>query len=182
MTKHPLRVIAVVLFASMTVSAAAQHPAMPPGMTHEEHLKQMQKDAELERRGRAAMGFDQEKTTHHFRLTPNGGAIDVIVNDPSDAASLVQVRAHLTDIAAEFAMGGFEKPLATHGEQPPGVATLHARRSTITYEYRDLPNGGRVAIETKDSRARRAVHDFLRYQIREHATGDPTIVRPLSSD
>ena len=35
------------------------HPSMPPGMSHEEHMKQMSKDAEMKRRGDAAMGFDQ---------------------------------------------------------------------------------------------------------------------------
>ena len=41
---------------------ALQHPSMPAGMSHEEHQKQMQKDADLKRRGEAAMGFDQDKT------------------------------------------------------------------------------------------------------------------------
>jgi hypothetical protein len=152
---------------------------MPPGVTPEEHLKQIEKEAELKKRGAAAMGFDQDKTTHHFWLTPDGGAIDVTVADPSDAASLAQVRAHLKEIAAEFANGSFETPFATHAETPAGVPTLQEGRAAIGYEYRDLPRGGRVVIETKDSAARSALHDFLRYQIREHATGDSTAVRPL---
>ena len=49
--------------------AATAGQQMPPGMTHEQHLKQMQKDAELEHRGADAMGFDQTVTTHHFLLT-----------------------------------------------------------------------------------------------------------------
>ncbi|PYR73529.1 MAG: hypothetical protein DMF86_20265 [Acidobacteria bacterium] len=32
---------------------------------------------------------------------------------------------------------------------------------------------GRVRITTKDARALEAVHAFLRYQIKEHRTGDP---------
>ena len=173
-------IIAFLVFVQdATARAVQQHPTMPPGVTHEEHLKQMEKDAELKRRGAAAMGFDQEKTTHHFRLTPDGGAIDVTVAQASDEASLAQVRAHLKEIAAEFASGNFEKPFATHAETPPGVATLQERRAAIRYEYRDLPDGGRVMIATKDIVARSALHDFLRYQIREHATGDSTAVRPL---
>src|SRR5713226_10788970 len=93
-----LAIAVALLVTCATVNAAAQHPAMPPGMTHEEHLAQMQKDAELKKRGTAVMGFDQDRTTHHFRLTPAGGAIDVTVNDPADAASLAQVRAHLKEI------------------------------------------------------------------------------------
>lgn len=57
--------VALVL-AGTTVGTHAQHPAMPPGMIHEEHLAQMQKDAELKKRGADAMGFDQDKTAHHF--------------------------------------------------------------------------------------------------------------------
>ena len=30
------------------------------------------------------MGFDQARTTHHFLLFTDGGAIDVSVNDPVD--------------------------------------------------------------------------------------------------
>jgi len=169
----------LVLVHGATIGAIQQHPQMPPGMTHEEHLKQMEKDTGLKKRGAAAMGFDQEKAAHHFWLTPEGGAIDVTVADPPDAASRAQVRAHLKEIAAAFASGSFEKPFATHAETPPGVPTLQERRVAIRYEYRDLPRGGRVVIETKDSVARSALHDFLRYQIREHATGDSTAVRPL---
>ena len=182
MSTHRHVAIALLVFVhGATIGAAQQHPQMPPGMTHEEHLKQIEKDAWLKKRGAAAMGFDQEKTTHHFRLTAEGGAIDVTVADPSDAASHVQIRAHLKEIAAEFASGSFEKPFATHAETPPGVPALQERRATIRYEYRDLPRGGRAVIETKDRAARTALHDFLRYQIREHATGDSTAVRPLSS-
>jgi hypothetical protein len=42
------------------------------------------------------------------------------------------------------------------------------------YRYEDLPQGGAVRIVTTSDRARQAVHEFLRYQIKEHQTGDPT--------
>jgi hypothetical protein len=57
---------------------------MPAGMTHEAHLAQMKKDAELKARGALAMGFDQDQTTHHFLLTADGGIIEVGVSEPSD--------------------------------------------------------------------------------------------------
>ena len=34
-------------------------------------------------------------------------------------------------------------------------------------------SGGRVVIRTADRQAKAAIQEFLRYQIREHATGDP---------
>jgi hypothetical protein len=149
---------------------------MPTGMTHEEHMAQMQKDAELNKRGAAAMGFDQDKTTHHFRLSDTGGAIEVGANDPADLEIVGQVRAHLKEISSGFAHGDFGKPLATHNELPPGVATMRDRQNALTYQYEETANGGRVRIVSSDAGAVAAVHEFLRYQIREHATGDPLTV------
>lgn len=145
---------------------------MPAGMTHEEHLRQLEKDADLKKRGAAAMGFDQEATTHHFNLTAGGGRISVTANTPSDAASVAQIRAHLADIATAFADGDFGAALATHGEVPPGVSTLRERKSLVRYKYESTPNGGRVVITSTNSKALAAIHEFLRYQIREHGTGD----------
>jgi len=165
--------IAIVSFAAR---ANAQHPAMPPGMTHDQHLAQLKKDADLKKRGGLAMGFDQDKTTHHFRLSSSGGAIEVGINDPADGASREQIRVHLAEIAAEFTRGVFDTPSATHGEVPPGVRTMQRRKNAIAYAYENTPDGGRVRITTPDRQARSAVHEFLRYQIREHATGDPLTV------
>jgi hypothetical protein len=164
-------------FILLTVALSApQHPAMPRGMTHEAHQAQIDKERELEKRGAAAMGFDQESTIHHFRLSPAGGSIEVAANDPADLAGRDQIRAHLRAITADFADGNFDKPFAIHGEAPPGVARMHVRKRTLAFTYEDRPGGGAVRITTKDAKTRRAVHDFLRYQIREHATGDPLTV------
>jgi hypothetical protein len=150
----------------------AQHPNMPKGMSHEEHLKQMQKAEALKQRGADAMGFDQDATTHHFRLAPAGGSIEVTVRDDTNEAAIAAIRSHLRGIAADFARGVFDKPFQTHGEMPPGVREMQARRQEIAYRYEDLRGGGAVRIETKDARALDAVHAFLRYQIAEHRTGD----------
>lgn len=177
MTKH-LRLLAVFSILS-TTSLLAQGPAMPPGMSHEEHLKQLAKEAELKKRGAATMGFDQDKATHHFRLTADGGAIEVGVKDRSDAANRASIREHLKDIAGEFARGDFAKPFATHGEIPPGVAAMQQRKKALAFEYEETPDGGRVRITTSDPKAKAAVHEFLRYQIREHHTGDSLTVTGL---
>jgi hypothetical protein len=167
---------AVVFIIGGPAVVAAQHPAMPPGMTHEAHVAQMEKDRELKKRGAAAMGFDQENTTHHFRLSATGGTIEVLTNDAGDDAGRDEIRTHLREIAADFANGEFAKPLATHGEVPPGVATMQARKNFLAFTYEDTANGGIVRIRTTDKTARQAVHEFLRYQIREHGTGDPLSV------
>src|ERR1700704_864870 len=109
MNKTALALVAFVLGFVPAASMFAQHPAMPAGMTHEEHLAQMEKDRELKKRGAAAMGFDQETTTHHFRLSASGGSIEVLANEAGDTAGRDQIRAHLKDIAIQFARGDFAK-------------------------------------------------------------------------
>ena len=120
-----------------------------------------------------AMGFDQAAVAHHFLLKPNGGVIEVQVRDRKDAKTLDAIHTHLRHIAMMFADGNFEAPLVTHGEHPPGVETMQRLKSAIRYSYGDSKGGGRVEIVTKNAEALDAVHQFLRYQIREHHTGDP---------
>lgn len=165
------RRITFLAVAAIGAVVAAQHDSMPPGISHEEHMKQMNE------RGNAAMGFDQEKVTHHFRLTQMGGIIEVSVNRMAGEATRAQIRDHLKTISQEFAKGVFTSPLATHGEVPPGVPAMRERKARITYTYEETPDGARVIVDTKDRAAQTAVHDFLRYQIREHATGDPVSVQ-----
>lgn len=168
------RSLAFTLLALATLArlGAGQHSPMPPGISHEEHLKQMSHAAEMNRRGNLAMGFDQQKVHHHFLLTRTGGAITVSVNQVADETTLKQIREHLRTISQEFADGIFTSPTVTHAETPPGVSVLRERKARIKYGYEETPEGAQVIISTTDRRARRAVHDFLGYQIREHATGD----------
>src|ERR671932_410390 len=62
----------------------AECPFMRDG--HDAHL------AEVNARGAAAMGFSQTETAHHFRLTSDGGAIEVEVRDAADTADRERVR------------------------------------------------------------------------------------------
>ena len=90
-----------------------------------------------------------------------------------DETSRQQIRTHLKMISQEFADGIFASPIATHAEVPPGVPVMRERKARINYAYEETPDGGRVTISTSDRKAGKAVHDFLRYQIREHGTGVP---------
>jgi hypothetical protein len=163
----------IISVVSVALLLALQHPVTPTGMSHEEHLKQLEKDEALKKGGAEAMGFDQETTTHRFRLTPDGGSIEVTVKNTKDATTIAAIRRHLRSVAGEFSRGEFNKPLQTHGEVPPGVPEMRKSAQIIEYRYEQLPEGGSVQIHTKDARARDAVHLFLRYQIGEHKTGDP---------
>lgn len=131
-----------------------------------------------DKRGAAVMGFDQALTTHHFLLFADGGAIDVSVKDPNDTKNLGAIRSHLPHIAKMFGDGNFEAPMLVHdSKEVPGRKAMAARKTAIRYDYADTKNGGRVNITTTDPEALAAVHAFLKFQIEDHKTGDPTTVR-----
>jgi len=132
--------------------------------------------ADVKQHGAEAMGFDQDKTTHHFRLYKDGGAVEVAVKDPADTSSIGQIGDHLKQQAKKFAAGDFPVPKQTHGQMPPGVDPMTRLRSTIRYEFQSTEGGGRLRITTADAQALAAVHDFLRFQIEDHVTGDKTSV------
>jgi len=132
--------------------------------------------ATLESRANTAMGFEHSKTTHHFLLRADGGLIQVQANDLHDTASRRQIRNHFRHIAAAFTAGDFQIPTLVHDTIPPGTSTMKRLRGKIRYGYEETPTGARLVIKTGDPSALDAVHDFLRYQIREHETGDPETI------
>src|SRR5215203_1501557 len=101
-------------------------------------------------RGDHAMGFDHEKTTHHFLLREDGGVIQVTANDATDSISTESIRAHLSHIAMLFTSGNFEIPMFIHDRVPPGVPVMKEKKAQITYKYQDVENGGSVVLSTKD--------------------------------
>jgi len=128
-------------------------------------------------RGAMVMGFDQDKTTHHFYLYEDGGAIDIAVKDASDTQDRDAIRSHLPHIATMFGMGDFDAPMLVHDSKDvPGTAVLAKHKDKIAYRYRETTMGGRLDIVTKDADALAALHEFLAYQIKEHQTGDPVTV------
>lgn len=151
-----LSVGVVVMFAAAALAAQDHH-------------------AQMKNRGAMAMGFDQDKTTHHFLLYDDGGAIDISVKDAADVKNRDAIRSHLPHIASMFAGGDFDVPMLVHDSKAvPGTKTLAAKKSALSYTYKETPKGGRVDIVTKDAEALTALHQFLAYQIAEHKTGDPT--------
>lgn len=127
------------------------------------------------KRGDQAMGFSHEKTTHHFLLSADGGSIEIQANDPKDSASQDQIREHLGHIVKMFAAGDFEIPMFIHDKTPPGVPVMKQLRDQIQYTFENMDRGARVRITTKNAEALDAIHDFLRFQISDHQTGDATV-------
>ncbi len=169
--------LATILLASMLVTAPL------PGQTSKRddsmkscpmHEQQSGKShhAIVESKGDQAMGFPHDKTTHHFRLAPDGGTIEVTVNEVTDTTSMQAIRSHLSHIAMMFTQGDFSTPMLIHDGVPPGVTTMKIMKSTLHYTYEELPSGGRVRIRSGEAVAVAAVHDFLRFQITDHQTHD----------
>lgn len=128
---------------------------------------------DMNARGSMVMGFDQDKTVHHFYLYPDGGAIQIAVKDAADKQDLDAIRSHLPHIASMFGAGDFDAPMLVHDTKAvPGINVLAERKADVHYRYTETSTGGRVDIVTADKEALAALHDFLKYQIKEHHTGD----------
>lgn len=132
---------------------------------------------DMEHRGNQGMGFDQDKTTHHFLLHKDGGAIQVTANSADDKASVEHIRMHLEHIRSAFKSGDFKIPGFVHDQTPPGVPELIKFNNQIKYNYETIPSGGRVTVSSASHEAVEAIHSFLRFQITEHKTGDPLEVQ-----
>jgi hypothetical protein len=141
---------------------------------HKEHMNSSQHRADVETRGDQAMGFPHDKTTHHFRLYADGGAVEITVNEAKDSQKIQALRIHLAHIATMFSKGDFSIPMFIHDQVPPGTPVMKERRVDISYTVEELPSGGRLRIKTSNPDALKAVHDFLRFQIEDHKTGDST--------
>ena len=153
----------------------AQQPADPQKSKHDS----MQS---MNERGDTVMGFDHTKTTHHFLLRTDGGVIEVGANDKSDTASRDQIRMHLSHIAKMFGEGNFSAPMLIHEQDPPGAETMKRLKAKIKYDFGESAQGAFIRISTDDAEALKAIHEFLRFQIREHMTGDPLEIKTTKQE
>jgi DNA-binding transcriptional MerR regulator len=69
---------------------------------------------------------------------------------------------HFRHIASAFKKGDYEMPMFIHGQVPPGAPQMKQHAAEIDYQVDALA----------------AIHEFLRFQIDEHHTGDNTEVHP----
>ncbi|MGZ4866740.1 MAG: hypothetical protein ACXV7C_05925 [Candidatus Angelobacter sp.] len=131
----------------------------------------------MKKRGDQGMGFAQDKTTHHFLLRKDGGAIQVTANSADDKASREEIEMHLHHIAKAFQSGDFNIPMFVHDQTPPGVPVMTKLKDQIHYKYETVEKGGRVVISSANAEAVTAIHEFLKFQITEHKTGDALEVK-----
>jgi hypothetical protein len=114
------------------------------------------------------MGVNQYTSKHVFEDLPDGGRIVLDRDDASDTAAIRTIRAHMRDIQGRFTRGDFTLPGLVHAQQVPGTNTMAARRASITYTAQDRPRGGEVRIQSSDSTAIAAIHEFLGFQRMDH--------------
>ena len=153
-----LILVAVLLLTSL---------GMSQDITHEQGV---------EKRGDQAMGFSHQMTTHHFVLTKDGGIVEVDADNPNDKASRDAIRQHLEHIATLFKQGDFDIPMFIHAQTPPGASTMKRLKDEITYETQATAKGAEVKIASANAEAVSAIHQFLKFQIKDHQTGDTTEV------
>jgi len=158
---------AVLMALAVFMAQAQQQPKKDTangmgGMNHEQ----------MNKRGDRVMGFDHSKTTHHFRLLPQGGTIEITANSPQDAESRDQIRSHLGHITKMFGDGNFNAPMLIHEQIPPGVPVMQKLKTEIEYRFEQTERGATIHISTANRKALSAIHKFLRFQIKEHKTGD----------
>ena len=156
--------------AVVIANAQQQENKSPPAQPMS-GMSDMQ-DQKMNERGDHVMGFDHTKTTHHFRLLPDGGSIEVAANSAQDTESRDQIRMHLGHIAKMFAAGNFKAPMLIHDQIPPGVPTMQKLKTDIQYKFEETEQGGWIRISTNSPEALQAIYEFLRFQIKEHKTGD----------
>jgi hypothetical protein len=70
----------------------------------------------------------------------------------------------------QSAVGPFDERLFLYYE----ALELGLRGAAMGWRYRYEPTdrGGRVTIDTSNREARKAIHEFLRFQVRDHRTQD----------
>jgi hypothetical protein len=173
MSRHKkLWLIAGVLGVSLTPALLIYAQQEKPGSS----MTQKQMD-EMNRRGDKHMGFDHLKTTHHFLLRSDGGIIQVEANDTKDTESRDQIRGHLRHISSMFSDGNFEVPMLVHDKTPPGTGVMKKLAAEISYKYDLTDRGALIQISSVNPEAVQAIHEFLKFQIKEHMTGDPLEVK-----
>src|SRR2546429_8205928 len=136
MKKQRYQLLSALIVAMMAtlVIAYAQEPKKDNGMGN-------MSTEEMNKRGDHVMGFDHLKTTHHFRLLSDGGAIEITANSADDIESRDQIRMHLGHIAKMFAEGNFNAPMLIHDQSPPGVPVMQSLKAEITYKFDEIERG-----------------------------------------
>ena len=75
------------------------------------------------------------------------------------------------------AAGDFSIPMFIHATVPPGVETMKRLSKKVSYLVQNTDQGAEIRIIADDPETIQAVHNFLKFQIEDHRTGDPLKVQ-----
>jgi len=141
------------------------HPEQQQGMMRDEMTERQMEVAEA---GRGVMPFDLDATTHIFENTQQGGVQQVVAADPDDAATIEQIRTHLSEQAERFAQGNFRGPQIIHGAAMPGLHELMMGADQIDIAYSELPSGAQILYITDEADLIAAIHRWFDAQVADH--------------
>lgn len=153
-----MRVLAVSLVLLVACAPHAQPPAAGDDARY----------AAVQTRGAEVMGVDQYSSTHRFDDLADGGLITFTRNDPSDSEGIAVILAHLQSVADSFTRGVFVDPATVHGMTVPGTGTMTRKREQIRYQVTPRADGGALRIQTRDTEALAAIHEFMAFQRSDH--------------
>ncbi|MEU7281779.1 aspartate carbamoyltransferase [Streptomyces sp. NPDC045431] len=150
-----LAAVAVVLAGGAGCQAAAEPSAQD-------------RQRQVARNGASVMPFDLERTTHHFRSSPDGLLQEVRSDVPGDAEQVRLIREHLAHEAERFRRGDFGDPARIHGTAMPGLEELAAGAERIEIGYADRRDGASLRFRTADPALVDALHRWAAAQTSDH--------------
>jgi hypothetical protein len=66
--------------------------------------------------------------------------------------------------------------MLVHGTNVPGTATMTRLKDQLHWALTETQRGARITVTADNKDALDAVHEFLRFQIQDHQTGDCPMV------
>jgi hypothetical protein len=131
-------------------------------------------DPALLTRATRVSGVDSERVNRHFYVLKNGGAVEITAKDANDDATIKAIQTYLKKESDLWMKGNFDNIAAVYGRAPEATTQLKKLRDNVTYAVVPEENGAVVRMLTINPMAKSAIHDYLRFQIDQLKTGDPT--------
>lgn len=150
----------IITFAKESVAGSLGNSSLQPLNAH--NITQMMQ------RGNIAMGFDQNKISHEFTSTKEGGQIKITALDEKDNQTISQIKTHVKDIQNDFAEGNFTKPFYIHAQSVPGTDAMTQNKDQIQYQIQDLKNGSILFLISNNSSLINSINQFMTFQSTEH--------------
>ncbi len=118
--------------------------------------------------------LNESAVVRHYWLLKNGGVIEISPKDANDSATMDLIQKHCEALVGNLGDGDFDATLPPGVAPPPSVAQLRKLRNQINFQAAPTDTGWSVRMLTIDPAATQAIQDFLRFQIAQRKTGDPT--------